>query len=598
MSSNDDSPVPQPHSAGPDFSSISSKNSKPDTVDALLRIIFKLNWKDWGLIAVIALCLIAHYISVAHSCPPLAVDIIKIITVVISVVFIFRKISSAYKSKESIISFFEIHPIQLFVSIIACGATVAFFLPLILNISKFIGETDKLTTALLASTGGVIAVFTLIKTHQKNQNDEMSLQLDREKYEQQKEDRLKDIEMQNSQMKEQKRQFNKKTKQEAYRSHQEQIRQIHAERRSRYTKAVEQLANENAAVRLGGIYTLAGLVDEWLTDKSLKEESDRRKEGQVIINNLCAYIRSPFPLAVNMYILQSNKKPRDYKGDYLLDQVKLREEQDIRLTIIKEIKDRLSSNSYVDENHKKIIKKGPWSCFSYDFSATALFYEIDLRESYFEAPVNFSNTHFNSARFAESVFASSADFSDAFFDGYAEFTEAEFTETGFNIQYFIGAHFKGNAIFTGVTFNSDVHFGKAKFFEQAIFSKANFYGTGHFPKTVFEKNAIFSQANFLDGQFSETIFSGGVSFENAFLIREDLSFIYTDISGTLDTAKFSYLVTPEEYNFEIDSQPISRKIETEKIKVADGRVFTIPVGCELFDPNPLPAPKPEEKPAE
>ena len=398
MSSNDDSPVPQPHSAGPDFSSISSKNSKPDTVDALLRIIFKLNWKDWGLIAVIALCLIAHYISVAHSCPPLAVDIIKIITVVISVVFIFRKISSAYKSKESIISFFEIHPIQLFVSIIACGATVAFFLPLILNISKFIGETDKLTTALLASTGGVIAVFTLIKTHQKNQNDEMSLQLDREKYEQQKEDRLKDIEMQNSQMKEQKRQFNKKTKQEAYRSHQEQIRQIHAERRSRYTKAVEQLANENAAVRLGGIYTLAGLVDEWLTDKSLKEESDRRKEGQVIINNLCAYIRSPFPLAVNMYILQSNKKPRDYKGDYLLDQVKLREEQDIRLTIIKEIKDRLSSNSYVDENHKKIIKKGPWSCFSYDFSATALFYEIDLRESYFEAPVNFSNTHFNSAQ--------------------------------------------------------------------------------------------------------------------------------------------------------------------------------------------------------
>ena len=421
----------------------------------------------------------------------------------------------------------------------------------------------------------------------------MSLQLDREKYEQQKEDQLKDIEMQNSQMKEQKRQFNKKTKQEAYRSHQEQIRQIHAERRSRYTKAVEQLANENAAVRLGGIYTLAGLVDEWLTDKSLKEESDRRKEGQVIINNLCAYIRSPFPLAVYMYILQSNKKPRDYEGDYLLDQVKLREEQDIRLTIIKEIKDRLSSNSYVDENHKKIIKKGPWSCFSYDFSATALFYDIDFRESYFEAPVNFSNTHFNSARFAESVFASSADFSDAFFEGYAEFAE-----TDFNTPYFIGTHFKGNAIFSGATFNSDVHFWKAKFFEQAIFSKANFYGTGHFPKTVFEKNAIFSQANFLDGQFSETIFSGGVSFENAFLIREDLSFIYIDSSGTLDTAKFSYLVTPKEYNFEIGSQTISRKIETEKIMVADGRVFTIPVGCELFDPEPLPAPKPKEKPTE
>lgn len=204
MSSNDDSPTPQPHSAEPDFPSASSKNSEIDTVDALLRIIFRLNWKDWVLIATIVLCLSLHYISITHNCSPLVVDIIKIITVLISVLFIFRKISNAYKSKESIISFFEIHPIQLFVSIIACGATTAFFLPLILNIFKIIGDTDKLTTALLASTGGIIAVFTLIKTHQKNQNDEMSLQLDREKYEQQKEDRLRDIEMQNSQMKEQK----------------------------------------------------------------------------------------------------------------------------------------------------------------------------------------------------------------------------------------------------------------------------------------------------------------------------------------------------------------------------------------------------------
>lgn len=594
MSSNDDSPVSQPQPVEPGLPSSSNENPQTDTVDALLRIIFRMGWVDWTLIAILISLLINHYFFTIFNVAQPIIDFTRLITALISMIFIASKAVSAYKSKERITTFFKNHPLQLFILIIACGATAAFFLPLILNISKFIGETDKLTTALLASTGGIIAIFTLIKTHQKNQNDEMSLQLDREKYEQQKEDRLRDIEMQNSQMKEQKRQFNKKTKQEAYSSHKDRIRQIYAERRIRYTKAVEQLANEKAAVRLGGVYTLVGLVDEWLTDKSLKEENDRRKEGQVIINNLCAYIRSPFPLVAKMYILQSNKKPMDYEGDYLLDQVKLREEQDIRLTIIKEIKDRLSSNSYVDENHKKIIKKGPWSCFSYDFSATALFYEIDLRESYFEAPVNFSNTHFNSARFAESVFASSADFSDAFFDGYAEFTEAEFTETGFNIQYFIGVHFKGNAIFTGVTFNSDVHFGKAKFFEQAIFSKANFYGTGHFPKTVFEKNAIFSQANFLDGQFSETIFSGGVSFENAFLIREDLSFTCTNSSGTLDTAKFSYLVTPEEYNFEIDSQPTSRKIETEKIKVADGRVFTIPVGCELFDPNPLPAPKPEE----
>ena len=56
---------------------------------------------------------------------------------------------------------------------------------------------------------------------------------------------------------------------------------MHAERRSRYTTAVEQLANEKAAVRLGGIYTLVGLVDEWLADDTLESE-EQQKEGRLL----------------------------------------------------------------------------------------------------------------------------------------------------------------------------------------------------------------------------------------------------------------------------------------------------------------------------
>lgn len=55
---------------------------------------------------------------------------------------------------------------------------------------------------------------------------------------------------------------------------------------------------------------------------------------------------------------------------------------------------------------------------------------------------------------------------------------------------------------------------------------------------------------------------------------------------------------PKEYNFEINGIAMVSKIETEQIIVADSRVFTIPVGCELFDPEPLPAPNPKEKPTE
>lgn len=53
---------------------------------------------------------------------------------------------------------------------------------------------------------------------------------------------------------------------------------------------------------------------------------------------------------------------------------------------------------------------------------------------------------------------------------------------------------------------------------------------------------------------------------------------------------------PKEYNFEIDGRAMVSKIETEQITVADDTKFIIPVGCELFDPEPLPAPNPKENP--
>ena len=56
-----------------------------------------------------------------------------------------------------------------------------------------------------------------------------------------------------------------------------------AERRERYTKAVEQLGSKEAPVRIGGVYTLVKLVDEWIEDESIEKYEDRLKEGQVII---------------------------------------------------------------------------------------------------------------------------------------------------------------------------------------------------------------------------------------------------------------------------------------------------------------------------
>lgn len=145
------------------------------------------------------------------------------------------------------------------------GGAAAILLPWVLwlHCGMSSGSSDQLRLHLLYVTGGIIAVLTLLQTNWKNQGDRLKIDADI-----------------------------KKNEQDAEKNERDHIRQVHAERRSRYTKAVEQLANEKASVRLGGIYTLVGLVDEWLSEETLLYKK-RLKEGQIIVNNLCAYIRSP-----------------------------------------------------------------------------------------------------------------------------------------------------------------------------------------------------------------------------------------------------------------------------------------------------------------
>lgn len=162
------------------------------------------------------------------------------------------------------------------------GGAWAFLLPIAIN-SGFAKDDDgpALRQLLIYTTGGLLGVITLGETHRKNN-------LEKDK------------------------------------SDQDHTRQVHAERRSRYTTAIEQLSSDKASIRLGGVYTLIGLVDEWLADKSLKEY-ERRKEGQIIINNLCNYIRSPFELGerYDELILSYEKYKQNFQKKIILSSYNL-----------------------------------------------------------------------------------------------------------------------------------------------------------------------------------------------------------------------------------------------------------------------------------
>ena len=242
----------------------------------------------------------------------------------------------------------------------------------------------SLRQAILAATGGILAILTLWENRRKNI-------------------------------------------QEKEKNDQDHTRQVHAERRARYVKAVEQLADEKAPIRLGGVYTLIKLVDEWLADeKTLPNEEERREEGQVIINSLCAYIRSTFDLTSKTEGLSQDETPGNYEGGtqrFTKDQARFREEQEIRHIILSEIKKRLNG----DKVKNKEITPGTWSYFEYNFSDAHFFYAVNFNNSYFGASLNFLGATFTGyANFFGATFTQDANFIWATFTGYANFFGATF----------------------------------------------------------------------------------------------------------------------------------------------------------------------------
>ena len=301
-------------------------------------------------------------------------------------------------------------------------------------------SASELRGHLLYITGGVIAVLGLIETNRKNSQDH--------------------------------------------------IRQVHAARRERYIEAVDKLSSEQAPVRLGGVYALAGLVDEWLDDDNIDKET-RIKEGQIIINNLCSYIRSPFPLAekiedikrkepkslspldflrldfLNKYFIDSDddKKIEQITADY----AKFHEEQDVRRAIFVEMSKR--SSTFTKNRKGKVVKtaSGTWSEFNFDFSRAPIFYPLD-------------NLTIEKGRFRSAKFHSSASCAWTTFAQNAHFMQATFAQD----VYFTQATFAQDAYFAWATFAQDAYFAWATFAQYANFMGATFTNNVDFSNAIFE----------------------------------------------------------------------------------------------------------------
>ena len=287
---------------------------------------------------------------------------------------------------------------------------------------------------------------------------------------------------------------------------------VHAERRTRYSKAVEHLAYPNPAVRASAISTLAGLVDEWLADEQLSVEA-RQKEGQVIVNALCAYVRSPFARAFKAEAFESDTPPANYAGDFATDLAAFRGEQDVRRSVFVEMSKR-SSTLAENEKGEVAVVPGAWSGFEFDFSRAVVFYPLD--------GLTIENADFSAARFCNG-----SDFSGATFVGTVDFSRATFGE----IAGFGDAIFAGDANFTRAVFDQDARFSDVTFMGTADFSNARFAGDAFFRWVAFKANADFREASFGgDADFRDTTFAADVRFSGA-SFEQNVGFFRTSFGG-------------------------------------------------------------------
>jgi uncharacterized protein YjbI with pentapeptide repeats len=259
----------------------------------------------------------------------------------------------------------------------------------------------------------------------------------------------------------------------------------------RFATAADRLGSDKPpAVRLAGVYAMAGLADDW------------PENLQTCVDILCAYLRLPYDPDPG-----DDAEP-DKRAAY-------RANREVRHTIIRLICTHLLPGAAVS-----------WEGLNFDFTGV-VFDGGDFTRARFSGGI----VRFNGASFA----SGKVDFGGAKFSGrQVGFRDATFSgQVGFR-----GATFSGQVDFSGAEFpvGGQVGFHNAEFSGYVDFGGAEFSGQVDFSGAEFAVGGRvgFRYAKFSGGEveFGEAKFSGGqVDFSGAEFSRGRVGFRYAKFSG-------------------------------------------------------------------
>jgi Pentapeptide repeats (9 copies) len=232
----------------------------------------------------------------------------------------------------------------------------------------------------------------------------------------------------------------------------------------RFATAAEQMGSDQPAIRLAGVYAMAGLAGDW--------EENR----QTCVDVLCAYLRIPYEPDPGQDALEPQR-------------LAFQASREVRLTVIRVITAHLREDAAVS-----------WQGLNFDFTGAV-----------------FDGAYFDDAKFS----GGTVDFDRAkFCGGTIRFSDAEFSG---GTVYFGDAEFSDGTIdFSGAQFTGGtVYFSRGKFSGGTVdFGDAEFSGgTVYFRRAKFSGGTIdFSGAQFTGSMvdFRDAQFSGAtIDFSDA-----------------------------------------------------------------------------------
>ncbi|WP_433527756.1 pentapeptide repeat-containing protein (plasmid) [Nocardia pseudovaccinii] len=286
----------------------------------------------------------------------------------------------------------------------------------------------------------------------------------------------------------------------------------------RFGAAAAQLGATDVAVRIAGVYAMAGVADE----------SDGLRRQQCI-DVLCGYLRLPYSpeLGANhqsKLVLKQHRATADgTRADDQEHHLEYRHnDREVRATIVRVIADHLRPSAEYS-----------WSTSDFDFR-TAHLEDVDLSNVKFSGAARFHEATFSGdARFHDATFSGDANFGGTTFSGDVWFGNVTFSgDANFGGATFSGdanfvhATFSGMAWLVDVTFSSDAGFGGATFSRTAWFEDAIFSGAAWFRSATFCRSTTFEDATFSGtASFEDATFSGSTRFKKVDFGTEAISFV-------------------------------------------------------------------------